>query len=147
MAVVRKPVSGLFRHPIDGAHAAHILREKGFSKIDIRTIPEAGHSRSSSKKRPLAAVAGAVAAIGAAIICGLLLGQFVSKVAGVFAALGLAFFGLLSVMLYVLWPSSRVERYPRRDGVLLTVLCQGEEQPEVAETLRHAGAVKIMPQT
>lgn len=145
MAVVRKPVSGLFRHPIDGAHAAHVLREKGFSKIDIRTVPEIGHSKTSGKRRPIAAVAGAVAAIGAAVICGLLVGQFVSKVAGVFAALGLAFVGLLAVMLHVLWPSSRVERYPRRDGVLLTVLCHGEEEPEVTEAMRHAGAVKVMP--
>jgi len=145
MAVVRKPVSGLFRHPIDGAHAAHVLREKGFSKIDIRTVPETGHPRSSSKKRPIAAVAGAVGTMGAAVICGLLVGQFVSKVAGVFAALGLAFFGLLAVTLCILSPSSRVERYPRRDGVLLTVQCRGEEEPEVTEALRHAGAVRVMP--
>lgn len=143
MAVLRKPVSGLFRHPIDGAHAAHILREKGFSKIDIHTVPDAVHTRPTGKRQSLVAYSGAVVTIGAAIFAGLLAGHYVSKVAGVFAALCLSFIGALSVALMMKWPDDRVQRYPRRDGVLLVVQCRGEEEPEVAETLRHAGAVKV----
>ncbi|MBL8174590.1 MAG: hypothetical protein JNK48_07970 [Bryobacterales bacterium] len=143
MAVLRKPVSGLFRHPIDGAHAAQVLREKGFTKVEIQPVAESAPRKPRERSRRLMATVGAAMTIGAAVVAGFVAGQVVSRAAGVFAALSLAFLGMMAVVLFLQWPRERVQRYPRRDGVLLTVQCRGEEEPEVADALRHAGAIKV----
>lgn len=143
MTFTTTPVMGLFRHPVDGAHAAQVLREKGFSAIAIRPVTEPGRAKVEHGNPRLNQVAW-IAGIGVAVIAaGWMAGHAVNRVIGFFAALTVLFLGIMGAILYSNWGTSRVKRYPRQGGVLLTVECRSGEEPEVAETLRHAGAVQV----
>jgi hypothetical protein len=142
MAVLTMPVSGVFRHPVDGAHAAQVLREKGFSTIAISPIAETIQMRREDRKmRPRVAAGIGFAVV--AVAAGYIAGQGINKVVGMIAGMTVIFFGLLWAILFLNWGAPPVTRYPRRNGVLLTVQCRSGQEPEVEETLRHAGAVKI----
>ncbi|MBS1829994.1 MAG: hypothetical protein JST93_32140 [Acidobacteria bacterium] len=145
MTVLKTPVMGLFRHPVDGAHAAQVLREKGFSTIAIRPVEAPGFSKVEKRKGRMKPVAGIVGLGIAVIAAGWTAGHAVNRVIGFFAALTVLFIGIMGAILYLNWGTTRVKRYPRHGGVLLTVECRSGEEPEVAETLRHAGAVQIKP--
>ncbi|MFN7933011.1 MAG: hypothetical protein U0R19_06765 [Bryobacteraceae bacterium] len=143
MTLTTAPVMGLFRHPVDGAHAAQVLREKGFSTIAIRPVTEPGRGKVESASPRLHHVAWMAGIAVAVVAAGWTAGHAVNRVIGLFAALTVMFMGMMAAMVYFNWGDSRVKRYPRQGGVLLTVECRSGEEPEVAETLRHAGAVQV----
>ena len=143
MAVSKTPVMGLFRHAVDGAHAAQRLREKGFSRIAICPVAEWSHGKGEDAGFSPRMVTGIAMYVAAVFVIGWITGHAVNRAIGVIAAMTTLFLGMLGGILFLDWGTTRVKRYPRDGGVRLTVECRSGEEPEVAETLRHAGAVQI----
>ena len=143
MAVSKTPVMGLFVTCVDGARAAQLLRERGFSAIAICPVPEWSHRKGADGGLRPRTVTGIALYVAAVVVIGWICGQAANRVIGVIAAMTMLFLGMMGGILLLDWGTTRVKRYPRHGGVRLTVECRSGEEPEVAETLRHAGAVQI----
>lgn len=142
MEVTLIPISGMFRHPVDGAHAAQVLRERGFSSVAIRPIASSG--KASPKQSPRrAAIAGACGVLLVMLISGWFAGAAVDKVFGAIVVTSVMLGALLLLLVVSSHTSQRVRRYPRQCAVVLTVHCRTEDEPAVAETLRDNGAVEV----
>lgn len=142
MEVTLIPVSGMFRHPVDGAHAARVLRERGFSSVAIRPVANSGKANPKETPRR-AAIAGAWGVVLLMLISGWFAGAAVDKVLGAIVVASVILGALLLLLIRLSRTPQSVRRYPRRNGVVLTVHCRTEDEPAVAETLRDNGAVEV----
>ena len=146
------PVSGIFQHPVDGAHAARVLREKGYVMVALRPLANIDLSRlplsqRESNSRLNWMIASALAAFLVLGAFGWFLGNAINMGLGVLVALAFAFFGIVAALLLIDQPAERHRRMSRDGGVVVTVHCPKDEENEVERTLRKTGAVEIQSVT
>lgn len=142
------PVTGLYKHPVDGAHAAQVLREKGFSQVVIRPLSDIDLSLLPISQKEAGArlnwmIGFSILGFFALGALGWFLGNTIHMGLGIIAALSLAFLGMLAAILLVDRPSERHRHYRQEGGVLLTVHCTKEEEDVVSEALLGTGAVEV----
>lgn len=142
------PTAVLFRRPIEGVRAAHLLWERGFgpvaiqplSDLDLSILPVSRQESAARRNIMMAAAFAAFLGMGAV---GWFVGNALNHGLGVLAMPSLAFLGMISALLIADRPPKRYRELRRLGAVLLTVRCPKEHWEQLTKTLLGADAMEV----